>query len=74
LVLGGQLTIQLWDGDVVLAPRELFAVPCGVEHCPRADTETRADTKTTVLLFEPSTVINTGDAGGELTAEVEELT
>jgi len=26
-----------------------------------------------VLLFEPSTVINTGDAGGELTAEVEEL-
>jgi len=26
-----------------------------------------------VLLFEPGTVINTGDAGGELTAEVEEL-
>jgi hypothetical protein len=24
-------------------------------------------------LFEPSTVINTGDAGGELTAEVQEL-
>jgi hypothetical protein len=26
-----------------------------------------------VLLFEPGTVINTGDAGGELTADVEEL-
>jgi hypothetical protein len=53
--------------DVVLAPRELFVVPRGVEHCPRSDTETA------VLLFEPSTVINTGDAGGELTAHVEEL-
>jgi mannose-6-phosphate isomerase-like protein (cupin superfamily) len=51
----------------VLAPRELFVVPRGVEHCPRSDTETA------VLLFEPSTVINTGDAGGELTAHVEEL-
>jgi len=26
------------------------------------------------LLFEPSEVVNTGDAGGELTAEVETLT
>ena len=67
LVLDGQLTIQMRDGNVVLAPRELFVVPRGVEHCPRADTETA------VLLFEPSTVINTGDAGGDLTAEVEEL-
>ena len=67
LVLDGQLTIQMRDRNVVLAPRELFVVPRGVEHCPRADTETA------VLLFEPSAVINTGDAGGELTAEVEEL-
>ena len=67
LVLDGQLTIQMRDGNVVLAPRELFVVPRGVEHCPSADAETA------VLLFEPSTVINTGDAGGELTAEVEEL-
>jgi mannose-6-phosphate isomerase-like protein (cupin superfamily) len=67
LVLSGQLTIQMRDGNVVLAPRELFVVPRGVEHCPRADTETA------VLLFEPGTVINTGDAGGELTAKVEEL-
>ncbi len=68
LVLDGQLIIQLRDGNVVLTPRELFVVPPrGIEHCPRADTETA------VLLFEPSTVINTGDAGGELTAQVEEL-
>ena len=67
LVLDGQLTIQMRDRNVVLAPREIFVVPRGVEHCPQADTETA------VLLFEPSAVINTGDAGGELTAEVEEL-
>ena len=67
LVLGGQLTIQLRDRDVVLGPRELFVVPRGVEHCPRADAETA------LLLFEPGNVVNTGDAGGELTAEVEQL-
>ncbi|HEY2549130.1 MAG TPA: cupin domain-containing protein [Streptosporangiaceae bacterium] len=54
LVLSGQLTIQLRDRDVVLGQRELFVVPRGVEHCPRADAETA------VLLFEPSTVVNTG--------------
>ena len=32
------------------------------------------DTETALLLFEPSSVVNTGDAGGELTAEVEHLT
>jgi mannose-6-phosphate isomerase-like protein (cupin superfamily) len=67
LVLDGQLTIQLRDRDVVLGPRELFVVPRGVEHCPRADAEAA------VLLLEPGSVINTGDAGGDLTAEVEEL-
>jgi mannose-6-phosphate isomerase-like protein (cupin superfamily) len=67
LVLGGRLTIQMRDRDVVLEPRELFVVPRGVEHCPRADTETA------LLLFEPGDVVNTGDAGGDLTAEVEPL-
>ena len=60
LVLSGQLTIQMRDRDVVLAPWELFVVPQGVEHCPRTGTETA------LLLFEPSSVVNTGDAGGEL--------
>jgi mannose-6-phosphate isomerase-like protein (cupin superfamily) len=54
LVLGGRLTIQMPDRDAVLGPRELFVVPRGVEHGPRADAETA------VLLFEPGTVINTG--------------
>ena len=67
LVLDGRLTIQVRDRNVVLAPRELFVVPRGIEHCPRAHTETVA------LLFEPGSVINTGDAGGALTAEAGEL-
>jgi hypothetical protein len=29
--------------------------------------------ETAALLFEPNTVVNTGSAGGELTAEVEVL-
>jgi mannose-6-phosphate isomerase-like protein (cupin superfamily) len=67
LVVSGRLTIQLRDGDVVLAPGELFVVPRGVEHCPRADEETA------VMLFEPRGTVNTGDAGGPMTRAPEAL-
>jgi mannose-6-phosphate isomerase-like protein (cupin superfamily) len=67
LVVEGQLTIQLRDRDVVLGAGQLFVVPRGVEHCPRADAEVKA------LLLEPSGVVNTGDAGGDLTAVVEAI-
>jgi mannose-6-phosphate isomerase-like protein (cupin superfamily) len=64
LVLKGRLTIQLRDReDVVLEEGQLYVVPRGVEHCPRADEETH------VLLIEPMGTANTGDAGGERTAE-----
>ena len=67
LVLDGVLTIALRDRDVVLRPGELFVVPRGVEHCPRADSEVRA------VLLEPAGVVNTGNAGGPLTASYSEL-
>jgi len=67
LVISGKLTIQLRDGDVVLGPGELFVVPKGVEHCPRADDETA------ILLLEPAGTVNTGTAGGDRTAVVETL-
>lgn len=41
LVVDGQLTIQLRDRDVALGPGQLFVVPRGVEHCPRADERSR---------------------------------
>jgi mannose-6-phosphate isomerase-like protein (cupin superfamily) len=62
LVLDGKLTIQLRDGDVTLRPGQLFVVPRAVEHCPIADGEVRA------VLIEPAGVVNTGAAGGPLTA------
>jgi mannose-6-phosphate isomerase-like protein (cupin superfamily) len=62
LVLSGRLTIQLRDRDVSLAAGELFVVPRGVEHCPKADEEAH------VLLIEPAGTVNTGDAEGDLTA------
>jgi mannose-6-phosphate isomerase-like protein (cupin superfamily) len=68
LVISGELTIQLRDGNVTLGPGELYVVPRGVEHCPKAMVETAA------MLIEPRGVINTGDAGGDLTAELEDLT
>jgi mannose-6-phosphate isomerase-like protein (cupin superfamily) len=55
LVLSGRLTIQLRDRDVVLEPGQLFVVPRGIEHCPKADEETH------VLLIEPRGTRNTGD-------------
>ncbi len=62
LVVEGSLTIQLRDGDVTLGPGQLYVVPCGVEHCPIAEGDV------SVMLIEPEGVVNTGDAGGELTA------
>lgn len=63
LVLSGHLTIQLRGRDVELGEGEMFVVPRGVEHCPKADDEAH------VLLIEPRGTANTGDAGGALTAE-----
>ncbi len=67
LVIDGELTIQLRDRDVVLQPGELFVVPRGIEHCPKADIPTH------VLLIEKAGTQNTGDAGGELTRADREL-
>ncbi len=71
LVLQGRLTIQLREHDVVrdvvLGEQDVFVVPRGVEHCPRADDEVHA------LLIEPRGTVNTGDAGGPLTSPLREL-
>jgi ketosteroid isomerase-like protein len=52
---------------VVLEPGELFVVPRGVEHCPKADEETH------VLLLESRGTPNTGDAGGAPTRPEREI-
>ena len=67
LLVSGRLVVQLRDGDVELQPGELLVVPAGVEHRPVADEGTE------VLLIERLGTVNTGDAGGPLTAPEVEL-
>src|SRR5918997_943026 len=65
LVLKGHLTIQLRDRAVDLDEGELFVVPRGVEHCPRADEEAH------ILLLELEGTPNTGDAVAQAAPEIE---
>ena len=62
VVIDGTLRIDFRNGEAVLGPGEMIVVPRGVEHRPHADAECQ------VLLVEPRGVVNTGDAGGALTA------
>ena len=63
LVVEGTLTIRLPDSEVSPGPGQLFVVPRGVEHCPVAAEEA------SLVLIEPTGVVNTGEAGGDLTAQ-----
>ena len=65
LVISGRLLVDLRDRTVELGPGELFVVPRGVEHRPRALQETE------VLLIEPMGTRNTGDADSDRTAPEE---
>jgi mannose-6-phosphate isomerase-like protein (cupin superfamily) len=63
IVIEGNLRIDFRDGFVHVAAGEVFVVPRGVEHKPYAEKEVKA------LLIEPRGVANTGDEGGERTAQ-----
>ncbi|MBS1713747.1 MAG: cupin domain-containing protein [Armatimonadetes bacterium] len=60
-VVSGSFTMELRDGDVRLTAGQFLVVPRGVEHRPVAEEEV------CVMLFEPASTLNTGDAGGDLT-------
>lgn len=62
IVLAGQMTIEFRDGEVNLKTGEMCVVPRGVEHKPYAEQVCQ------MLLVEPAGTVNTGNAGGELTA------
>jgi len=63
MVIDGEMVIYFRDGQVTLKTGEMSVVPKGVEHKPFAREECK------ILLVEPAGTVNTGDAGGELTAE-----
>jgi len=67
MVIKGQLLIKLRDRDVILNPGEFFIIPRGVEHIPIAEEEVQ------VMLFEPKSVINTGDVQDERTLDTSEF-
>ncbi len=62
LVIEGEMQIGFRDRDVTVREGEMFVVPKGVEHITRAKSECHA------LIIEPRGVVNTGAAGGALTA------
>lgn len=61
LVVHGRFEMHFRDRMVALRAGEFLIVPRGVEHKPVAEEEVH------VLLFEPASTLNTGNAGGELT-------
>ena len=68
LVVKGSMMIRLRDGEIELKEGEFVIIPRGVEHLPFAELEAY------VLLFEPKTVLNTGNVVNERTvAELEHI-
>lgn len=61
LVIKGSFRMEYRDKTITLNENEFVIVPKGVEHRPVADEEV------CVMLFEPATTLNTGDAESELT-------
>ncbi|MET3579215.1 mannose-6-phosphate isomerase-like protein (cupin superfamily) [Mesorhizobium robiniae] len=62
LVLRGRIAIDFRDGTVELGSGEFIVVPRSVEHRPRSLSE-----EPVVLMFEPATTLNTGNAKSDLT-------
>lgn len=56
LVWKGHFRVEFRDRIETLGPGQFIVVPRGVEH------RTAADEEAEVMIFEPSNVINTGDA------------
>ena len=56
LVWKGRFRVEFRDRIETLEPGQFIVVPRGVEH------RTAADAEAEVMIFEPSEVINTGDA------------
>ena len=62
IVFEGEMRIDFRDGKVEMNTGEMFVVPKGIEHKPFSEKGC------VVMLVEPAGTINTGDAGGSMTA------
>ena len=61
LVIEGEFVMEFRDRTVPVREGEFLIVPRGTEHRPVAEREVH------VLLFEPTSTVNTGNAGGPRT-------
>ena len=66
LLLDGELTIRMRDGDVTLSEGDLLVVPRGVEHCPVSEKGA------SLLLLERADTAHTGHVESELTVSQQE--
>ena len=66
VVLDGRLDIEMEASTVTLGPGELYVVPKGVRHNPRADEVTL------VMLIEKKSTLHTGDTVTGKTRSIEE--
>lgn len=64
LVVAGRMKMAFRDRDVIVEPGEFIIVPHGIEHCPEA-----LDGECQVLLLEPNSTLNTGNARTEKTRD-----
>jgi mannose-6-phosphate isomerase-like protein (cupin superfamily) len=68
LVIEGNFDMHLRDKTLNINRGEFIVIPKGVEHKPVSKAEVH------ILLFEPSSTLNTGNAGGNLTrSELEKI-
>lgn len=63
IVIEGEMGIEFRDRVIHLKAGEMCVVAKGEEHKPFAEHECK------VMIVEPKGVVNTGEAGGELTAQ-----
>ncbi|MEE9328066.1 MAG: cupin domain-containing protein [Cocleimonas sp.] len=61
IVFKGQLIIHMRDRDINLNVGEMFVVPKGVEHCPKAEPDTH------FMMVEPSSTLHTGENQSDVT-------
>ena len=64
LVIEGILKMELRDKTITINKNEFLIIPKGTEHRPVAEKEV------SVMLFEPSSTLNTGNTENELTKYV----
>lgn len=66
IVVEGEFEMQLEGDSLRLQAGEMCVIPKGMQHRPVAAAECA------ILLIEPAGTVNTGDTGGDLTADADD--